>query len=82
MRQGKGRIVLLEILWMGFGAATLLHAQNPSHAGGWCLPDDRLGIRTAPLLLLSRPTFRSIYDSNGHRSWELKARLMSSHVEP
>ena len=55
MRQGKGRIVLLGILWTGFGAATLLHAQNPSHAGDWCLPDDRLGIRTAPLLLLSRP---------------------------
>ena len=55
MRQSKGRILLLGILWMGFGAATLLHAQNPSHAGDWCLPDNRLGIRTAPLLLLSRP---------------------------
>src|SRR5271165_1149516 len=55
MRQGKGRIVLLGILWTGFGAATLLHAPNPSHAGDWCLPDNRLGIRTAPLLLLSRP---------------------------
>ena len=82
MRQGKGRVVLLGILWMGLGAATLLHAQNPSHAGDWCLPDDRLGIRTAPLLLLSPLTFRSIYDSNGHRSWELKTRSMSSHVEP
>ena len=55
MRQGKGRIVLLGILWISFGEATLLHAQNPSRAGDWCLPDDRLGIRTAPLLLLSRP---------------------------
>ena len=55
MRQSKGRIVLLGILWMGCGEATLLHAQNPGHAGGWCLPDNRLGIRTAPLLLLSRP---------------------------
>src|SRR5271157_5049090 len=27
-------------------------------------------------------TFRSIYDSNGHRSWELKTRSTSSHVEP
>jgi hypothetical protein len=55
MRQSKGRIVLLGILWMGFGEATLLHAQNPGQAGDWCLPDNRLGIRTAPLLLLSRP---------------------------
>ena len=55
MRQGKGQIVLLGILWMGCGQVALLHAQNTSHAGDWCLPDDRLGIRTAPLLLLSRP---------------------------
>src|SRR5208337_2350192 len=27
-------------------------------------------------------TFRSIYDSNGHRSWELKTRSTSSHAEP
>ena len=79
MREGKGRIVLLGILWMGFGAA-ISHAQNSSHAGGWCLPDDRLGIRTAPLLLLSPLTFRSIYDSNGHRSWELKTRSMSANT--
>ena len=65
MRQGKGRIVLLGILWMGCGQATLLHAQNPGHAGDWCLPDDRLGIRTAPLLLLCAPMFRSISGSSG-----------------
>jgi hypothetical protein len=55
MSQSRGRIVLLGILWMGFGEATLLHAQNPGHAGDWSLPDNRFGIRTAPLLLLSRP---------------------------
>jgi hypothetical protein len=55
MCQGKGRILLLGILWIGCGQATLLHAQNPGRAGDWCLPDNRLGIRTAPLLLLSRP---------------------------
>ena len=55
MRQGKGRIVLLGVLWLGCGQETSLHAQNPGHAGEWCLPDDRFGIRTAPLLLLSRP---------------------------
>ncbi len=54
MGQSKVRIVLLGILWMGCGEAARLHAQNPP-AGAWCLPDTRLGIRTAPLLLLSRP---------------------------
>jgi len=55
MRLSKGRIVLLGILWMGCAEAPWLHAQNPGHAGDWSLPDNRLGIRTAPLLLLSRP---------------------------
>ncbi len=55
MRQSKGWILLVGILWLNLGAACLSRAQNPSHPDPWCLPDDRFGIRTAPLLLLSRP---------------------------
>ncbi len=56
MHQGKGWILLLSTLWIGFGGTLAsLQAQDSGHAAEWCLPDDRLGIRTAPLLLLSRP---------------------------
>jgi hypothetical protein len=55
MRPGKGWIVLLGFTWLICGHAERLFAQNLGSAGGWCLPDDRFGIRTAPLLLLSRP---------------------------
>jgi hypothetical protein len=55
MRRGKGRLILLGIFCWGFGQAAPLYSQNTGHAADWWLPDDRFGIRTAPLLLLSRP---------------------------
>jgi hypothetical protein len=44
---------------MGFGLGILLQVENLGHADEWTLPDDRLGIRTAPLLLLSRPDIQA-----------------------
>lgn len=55
MRHAQGRVVLRLIVWIGFGLGTFLHVGNSGHADEWTLPDDRHGIRTAPLLLLSRP---------------------------
>ena len=55
MRQGKRWIVLLGIIYLGCGEPKPLHAQNPGSGGEWYLPDNRFGVRTAPLLLLSRP---------------------------
>jgi hypothetical protein len=52
MRQGQGPTILSIMFCLislhGFGLGT-------AKAGEWSLPDTRLGIRTAPLLLLSRP---------------------------
>ncbi len=55
MRQGKRRIVYFAIFWCSCGLATSMRAQSSGPVGSWCLPDDRRGIRTAPLLLISRP---------------------------
>jgi len=41
-------------LWVVLAAAAGLHAGS-LRAGDWVLPDSRLGIRTAPILLLTRP---------------------------
>ncbi len=52
MRQGQGPTIL-TIMYCLIG----LHSagQSMATAAEWSLPDTRLGIRTAPLLLLSRP---------------------------
>jgi hypothetical protein len=52
MRQGQGWAFVSALLIGVIGTALL-----PAGAvcGEWALPDTRLGIRTAPLLLLSRP---------------------------
>jgi hypothetical protein len=41
------------LLGLGLGPAAMLAPD--ARAGDWVLPDSRIGIRTAPLLLLSRP---------------------------
>jgi hypothetical protein len=52
MRQGQGPTILSIMLCLiGFHAA----GHRAAMAGEWSLPDTRVGIRTAPLLLLSRP---------------------------
>ncbi len=59
MWRGKGRLVLMGILWIQLVPMGALHAQSTSPANDWYLPDNRLGIRTAPLLLLSRPDIQA-----------------------
>jgi hypothetical protein len=51
MRCGHGWIVSFLLMQTSFGVCL---AQENARAGEWSLPDERLGIRTAPLLLLSR----------------------------
>src|SRR3954454_7095721 len=52
MRHGQGSVIFSALLCSVIGMGSL----SPSARGGeWTLPDARLGIRTAPLLLLSRP---------------------------
>ena len=52
MRQGQGPTIL-AIMFCLIGLNSAGH--RAAMAGEWSLPDTRLGIRTAPLLLLSRP---------------------------
>ena len=52
MRQGQGPTIL-AIMFCLIGLNSAGH--RAVMAGEWSLPDTRLGIRTAPLLLLSRP---------------------------
>jgi hypothetical protein len=52
MRQGQGPTILL-ILFCLIGLHNIGH--GVATADEWSLPDTRAGIRTAPLLLLSRP---------------------------
>jgi hypothetical protein len=52
MRQGQGPTIL-TILFCLLGLHSAGH--RAVMAGEWSLPDSRVGIRTAPLLLLSRP---------------------------
>ncbi len=54
MRHGGLWTVLRAVLWVVVGMGGLVHGRA-GLAGEWTLPDSRLGIRTAPLLLLSRP---------------------------
>jgi hypothetical protein len=54
MRSTQGRISLPLMFALGL-AGWALTFERAARAGEWILPDDRLGIRTAPLLLLSRP---------------------------
>ena len=83
MRQGKGRIVLLGILWIGLrrGRSAAGPEPWPCRVIGACRTIDSASV--PHLCSCSRArTFRSIYDSNGPRSWELKARSTSSLGEP
>jgi hypothetical protein len=52
MRQGQGPTIF-SIVFCLFSLCGLGH--SAAMAGEWSLPDSRVGIRTAPLLLLSRP---------------------------
>jgi hypothetical protein len=52
MRQGQGPTIL-SIMFCLIGFHGVGH--SAAMAGEWSLPDSRIGIRTAPLLLLSRP---------------------------
>jgi hypothetical protein len=52
MRQGQGWAIAAAVL-SSFIGPTFFPAGT--QAGEWALPDARLGVRTAPLLLLSRP---------------------------
>ena len=52
MRQGQGPTIL-SIMFCLIGLHSAGH--SAAMAGEWSLPDTRVGIRTAPLLLLSRP---------------------------
>jgi len=53
MRHGVTRLAIIAVLLVTIGGAAA------GEAGSSPLPDDRLGIRTAPLLLLSRPDVRA-----------------------
>ena len=53
MRQGWKRLrTIAQVLILG---SLTLAGSNPAAAGGKPIPDNRLGIATAPLLLLTRP---------------------------
>jgi hypothetical protein len=52
MRHGQGWALVSALVCLGFGSGLVPTAAK---AGEWTLPDTRLGVRTAPLLLLSRP---------------------------
>jgi hypothetical protein len=54
MRPRQGWLVLPALLGTTVGLFGLLPGARGQEAG-WILPDNRIGIRTAPLLLLSRP---------------------------
>jgi len=54
MRRGMFIAKSLQVLGLGLGL-TLSVFSGRSDAGDWSLPDSRMGIRTAPLLLLTRP---------------------------
>lgn len=53
MFQPRTRIIWLIGLWSGFGLVPSAFAED------WVLPDSGLGMRTAPLLLLTRPEIRA-----------------------
>jgi hypothetical protein len=55
MLRGQGWIVLRALFWVAIGSGPAFVCSTHARAGEWALPDSRLGIRTAPLLLLSRP---------------------------
>jgi hypothetical protein len=54
MHPRHGWFVKTALLWVVTPLAGIL-LDATGRAGEWTLPDNRLGIRTAPLLLLSRP---------------------------
>lgn len=54
MLRGQGLTFSSALLWALLATGVPLFPQVV-RAGEWMLPDDRMGIRTAPLLLLSRP---------------------------
>jgi hypothetical protein len=57
MRHGSTALACTVLLGLPFLLGSLVHGQSdPATAS---LPDDRLGIRSAPLLLLSRPDVRA-----------------------
>ena len=54
MRHSGLKTVVRSVLWVIVGVGGLVR-ERAGLAGEWTLPDSRQGIRTAPLLLLSRP---------------------------
>jgi hypothetical protein len=55
MRESQGRFLRCPLTAAGLAFVLLVMAICRASSAEWVLPDDRLGIRTAPLLLLSRP---------------------------
>ena len=55
MRESQGWFIRRQLMAAGLAFALLAMATGRASGAEWVLPDDRLGIRTAPLLLLSRP---------------------------
>lgn len=51
-----GWIAFQALLWVSLG---LIAIENQGRAGEWSLPDSRMGVRTAPILLLTRPDIRA-----------------------
>ncbi len=58
MRHSHGGIGRSVVLVLGL-AGSFVEFEPACRAGEWVLPDDRHGVRTAPLLLLSRPDVRA-----------------------
>jgi hypothetical protein len=70
---GRGAIVMLLVLGLGDAAAPAARGE-----GEWMLPESRMGIRTAPLLLLSRPDVRAdvgLDDRQAADAWRTLAAL-------
>src|SRR5262245_23608316 len=55
---GRGQRWSVRSAWLCL-ALSLFAGGRHSHAGDWVLPDDRLGVRTAPVLLLTRADVQS-----------------------
>ena len=78
MREGQGRFVRRQFMAAGLAFALLAMAIGRASSAEWVLPDDRLGIRTAPLLLLSRPDVQA--DLKLERSQVLGAQNQISEL--
>ncbi|MFO0888973.1 MAG: hypothetical protein U0790_07470 [Isosphaeraceae bacterium] len=58
MSRAQGWIVARAIFWVVLAAGTQGYSAS-AVAGEWILPESRMGIRTAPILLLSRPDIQA-----------------------